>query len=247
MKATAMIVDDEGSNIDGLKQKLEQLFPEIEVVHCFQKPEDAISQLNEEQPDILFLDIQMPRINGFELLSQIRQVNFQVVFVTAYSEFALEAFKQNAVDYVLKPIDNDDLKTAVDKALDIINTNQDVEINERLINLLKDSSATTNKICIPTRKGVSFIPKSEVLHLEGYEGYTKIHLIHKVTITSSYNLGKFEKVLDNSFFKCHKSHIVCLERIRHYENEGYLVLEDDSRIPISRANRKHFLDLFSKL
>jgi len=242
---TAILIDDEISNLKGLEQKLEKLFPDIVIQHTFQKPEEAIKTLKRQQPDLVFLDIEMPRINGFDLLSQLDAIDFQVIFVTAYSEYAIEAFKQNAVDYVLKPIDDKDLIIAVNKALQAIKTKSDIESNYKLVNLLTNTVANNNKIIVPTQKGMSFIPQEEVLHLEGYEGYTRIHLIDKTTILSSYNLGKFEKLLSATFFKCHKSHIINLEKVRHFENEGYLILEDNQRVPISRANRKAFLELFS--
>ena len=241
---TAILIDDEISNLKGLEQKLGKLFPDIVIENTFQKPEEAIKVLQKQQPDVVFLDIEMPRINGFDLLTQLEIVDFQVIFVTAYSEYAIEAFKQNAVDYVLKPIDDEELVNAVNKALHIIKTKCDLESNHKLVNLLT-STISSNKIIVPTQKGMSFIPQEEVLHLEGYEGYTKIHLIDGKTIMSSYNLGKFEKLLNATFFKCHKSHVVNLEKVRHFENEGYLVLEDNQRVPISRANKKAFLEQFS--
>lgn len=241
---TAILIDDEISNLKGLEQKLGKLFPDIVIENTFQKPEEAIKTLQKQQPDIVFLDVEMPRINGFDLLSQLETVDFQVIFVTAYSEYAIDAFKQNAVDYVLKPIDDEELVTAVNKALYIVKTKSDIENNHKLVNLLS-STISSNKIIVPTQKGMSFIPEEEVMHLEGYDGYTKIHLIDGKTIMSSYNLGKFEKLLSRAFFKCHKSHIINLEKVRHFENEGYLVLEDSQRIPISRSNKKTFLELFN--
>jgi two-component system LytT family response regulator len=241
---TAILIDDEISNLKGLEQKLGKLFPDITILHTFQKPEDAIKALQVEQPDLVFLDIEMPRINGFELLTQLNTIDFQVIFVTAYSEYAIEAFKQNAIDYVLKPIDDNDLKIAVDKAQSILKAKSEAESNHKLVNLLSETISGNNKIIVPTSKGMSFIPQEEVMHLEGYEGYTKIHLTNTSIITSSYNLGKFEKLLSSKFFKCHKSHIINLEKVRHFENEGYVVLENDYRVPISKTNKKAFLSLF---
>lgn len=242
---TAILIDDEISNLKGLEQKLGKLFPDIVIENTFQKPEDAIKALQKQQPDLVFLDIEMPRINGFDLLSKLDTIDFQVIFVTAYSEYAIEAFKQNAVDYVLKPIDDEALVSAVNKAIHVIKTKNELENNYKLVNLLTNTVSNNNKIIVPTQKGMSFIPQDEVLHLEGYEGYTKIHLINGKIIMSSYNLGKFEKLLSPSFFKCHKSHIINLDKVRHFENEGYLILEDNQRVPISRANKKAFLDLFN--
>ncbi|TYB77309.1 response regulator transcription factor [Bizionia gelidisalsuginis] len=243
-KISAILIDDEITNLKGLKQKLGKLFPEIQVVHTFQKPEDAIKGLQETQPDLVFLDIEMPRISGFDVLAKLEKIEFQVIFVTAYSEYAVEAFKQNAVDYILKPIDDEDLIVAVEKAVKIVQEKKDFNTNSKLVNLLTNTLSNNKKIIVPTAKGLSFIPQEEVLHLEGYEGYTKIHLTNLTTIISSYNLGRFEKLLSNIFFKCHKSHIVNLEKVRHFENEGYLLLQNDQRVPISRTNKKAFLALF---
>ncbi|WP_055442211.1 LytR/AlgR family response regulator transcription factor [Lacinutrix himadriensis] len=242
---TAILVDDEVSNLKGLQRKIEKLFPNIQISGAFQKPEDAIEAIQQQEPNILFLDIEMPRISGFELLAKLKQVHFQVIFVTAYNEYALEAFKKNAIDYVLKPIDNTDLVEAVNKAIDIVHLKKESENNSKLVALLEENISKNNKIIVPTQKGVSFIPQDEVLHLEGYEGYTKIHLINSTTIISSYNLGKFEKLINSKFFKCHKSHIINLEKVRHFENEGYVVLENAYRVPISKTNKKAFLSLFS--
>lgn len=240
----AILVDDEISNLKGLEKKLNTLFPEIEISGMFQSPEEAINVINATQFDVLFLDIQMPRIDGFELLSRLKHINFQIIFVTAYSDYAIEAFKQSAVDYILKPIDNDDLKVAVQKALANISSEKEKQSNSKLLDLLSDT-VKKNKVIVPTAKGVSFIPEEEVMHLEGYEGYTKIHLTNKSMLTSSYNLGKFEKALGSKFFKCHKSHIINLEHVRHFENEGYIVLNNEYRVPISKTNKKAFLELFS--
>ena len=186
----------------------------------------------------------MPRMNGFELLTKLKGVNFQIIFVTAYSEYALDALKQSAIDYVLKPVDNNDLKVAVNKAISIIKEMRQNLTNTKLVELLSETITKSNKIIIPTAKGISFIPQEEVIHLEGYEGYTKFHLLNDEEMLSSYNLGKFEKALNTTSFKCHKSHIINLEKVRSFENEGYIVLENNYRVPISKANKKAFLNLF---
>lgn len=245
MKLQAILIDDEISNLKGLQQKLSKLFPDIEVLHTFQKPENAIIYLNTEQPDLVFLDIQMPRLSGFEVLAQLNTINFQVIFVTAYSEYAIEAFKQNAIDYVLKPIDDTDLTVAVNKAIMAVKKQENLNSNNELVSLLTNTLSQNKKIIIPTIKGTSFIPQDEVMHLEGYQGYTKIHLVNSTTIVSSYNIGKFSNLSKTTFFKCHKSHIINLEKVRHFENEGYLVLENDKRVPISKAHKNTFLELFN--
>ena len=241
---SAILIDDEFSSLKVLQQKVEKLFPEISILATFQKPEEAIEFIKKNKPHILFLDIQMPRINGFELLSALDGLNFQVIFVTAYNEYALAALKKSAIGYVLKPVDDEQLQDAVSKALIAIEQSKQLESNNKLIDILTDAISNKNKIIVPTAKGLSFIPQDEVLHLEGYEGYTKFHLSNKTELLSSYNLGKFEGFLGKSFFKCHKSHIVNLEKVRSFENEGYLVLESGNRVPISKANKQAFLELY---
>ncbi len=241
---TALLVDDEISSLKLLQQKVRKLFPELDILGIFQIPEDAIKFIKKTPPDILFLDVQMPRMNGFEFLSSLKVIEFQVIFVTAYSEYALKAFKQSAVDYILKPIEDHELQIAINKAFKIIELKEQHENHTKLIDILTETITGNNKLIIPTIKGLSFIPQDEVIHLEGYDGYTKIHMVLGGEIVSSYNLGKFEKTLKKVFFKCHKSHIVNLEKVRSFENEGYLVLENDNRVPISKANKKAFLKMF---
>ncbi|WP_299107821.1 LytTR family DNA-binding domain-containing protein [uncultured Winogradskyella sp.] len=241
----AILVDDEISNLKGLQKKIEKLFPNLNIVGTYQKPEAAINAIKELKPQLVFLDIQMPRINGFELLEAVKVIDFQVIFVTAFSEYAIKAFKENAIDYILKPIDNNELQIAIDKALEVIESQNSVDQNSRLLKLISATVSDNNKLIVPTAKGLSFIPQDEVLHIEGYEGYTKIHVEDNTTLTSSYNLGKFAKKMSSIFFKCHKSHIVNINKVRHFENEGYLVLDNEKRIPIARAQKKVFLELFN--
>lgn len=241
----AILIDDEQSALQGLYQKITKTFSDIEIIGSFQKPEDGLKALSNGECNLLFLDIEMPRMTGFELLEKLQHIDFHVIFVTAYSEYALDALKHSAVDYVLKPIDDDDLKIAVDKAIKCINDLEQSDHNARLVKVLSDNLNVSGKVVVPTSKGISFIPEVEVKHLEGDEGYTKIHLLDDTVLMSSYNLGKFEKSLGDTFFKCHKSHIVNLKHVRSIENEGYLVLDNSYRVPISRANKKVFLDLFS--
>lgn len=240
-----ILVDDERSALELLKRKVEFLFPNLKVAGTFQDPRKAISFIKSNSVDILFLDIEMPHLNGFEMLAQLSELSFQVIFVTAYNEYALTAIKQSAVDYILKPIDDKELVIAVQKAAEAIEKELQAESTEKLFGLLRDTMKRTHKLIVPTAKGLSLIPESEVLHLEGYEGYTRIHLVDGSTVLSSYSLGRFDRDDSKVFFKCHKSHIVNLEHVRAFENEGYLLLEKNHRVPISRTHRKAFLKLFN--
>lgn len=238
-----ILVDDEHSALQNLKKKIEKNSDNVEIVGAYQNPLEALEVINRDAPDILFLDIQMPQLNGFELLNNIEDLTSQVIFSTAYGEYALDAIKKNAVDYILKPIDNKELKNAIDKAILIIENSQKDQ-NANLVELLNKIIERDHKLKVPTLKGISFIPQDEIIHLEGYDGYTKIHLTNGKTVMSSYNLGKFSEYLDDNFFKCHKSHYVNLKEVRGIENEGFVVIGEDYRVPITKTYKQAFLDLF---
>ena len=241
----AILVDDEQKALDGLHLKINRFFPEINIVNTFQNPQKAIDFINNYQPDILFLDVEMPVLSGFDVLAQIKNPNFEVIFVTAYNNYAIEAFQHCAIGYVLKPIDNDELEIAIKNASQSITQKKALQKNEALLNKLITINSKVNKLIIPTNKGLLFIPYSEILHIEGYDGYTKIHTIDVSEIVSSYNIGKYEKLLNDNFYKCHKSHIINLQKVRAFENEGYILLDNKKRVPVSKTKRKEFIDLFS--
>ena len=238
-----ILVDDEIASLKNLERKINQFFPNLTILDKFQKPEDAILFLNTNEVSLVFLDIQMPRINGFEVLTTVKNVDFKVIFVTAYNEYALEALKKSAIDYILKPIDDDDLKVAIQKTIKLIDEENESTHNKELLELLQESISNQKKLLVPNEKGFSVIEQNDILYLEGYEGYTKINIDPERQIISSYGLGKYEQKLNANFFKTHKSYIVNLNKIIEFEKEGYVVLSNNVRIPISKKSKNELLDL----
>ena len=238
-----ILVDDEIASLKNLERKINQFFPNLTILDKFQKPEDAILFLNTNEVSLVFLDIQMPRINGFELLTTVKNVDFKVIFVTAYNEYALEALKKSAIDYILKPIDDDDLKVAIQKTIKLIDEENESTHNKELLELLQESISNQKKLLVPNEKGFSVIDQNDILYLEGYDGYTKINIDPERQIISSYGLGKYEQKLNANFFKTHKSYIVNLNKIIEFEKEGYVVLSNNVRIPISKKSKNELLDL----
>ena len=238
-----ILVDDEIASLKNLERKINQFFPNLTILDKFQKPEDAILFLNTNEVSLVFLDIQMPRINGFEVLTTVKNVDFKVIFVTAYNEYALEALKKSAIDYILKPIDDDDLKVAIQKTIKLIDEENESTHNKELLELLQESISNQKKLLVPNEKGFSVIEQNDILYLEGYDGYTKINIDPERQIISSYGLGKYEQKLNANFFKTHKSYIVNLNKIIEFEKEGYAVLSNNVRIPISKKSKSELLDL----
>lgn len=238
-----ILVDDEIASLKNLERKINQFFPNLTILDKFQKPEDAILYLNTNEVSLVFLDIQMPRINGFEVLTTVKNVDFKVIFVTAYNEYALEALKKSAIDYILKPIDDDDLKVAIQKTIKLIDEENESTHNKELLELLQESISNQKKLLVPNEKGFSVIEQNDILYLEGYDGYTKINIDPERQIISSYGLGKYEQKLNANFFKTHKSYIVNLNKIIEFEKEGYVVLSNNVRIPISKKSKNELLDL----
>lgn len=241
----AILVDDEENALKSLALKINRFYPNFNIINTFQNPTEAVAFINNNKPDILFLDVEMPVLSGFDILAEIENPDFEIIFVTAYNNYAIEAFRHCAIGYVLKPIDNDELNSAINSALKNIEQKNNLSKNNALLELLIEKSAIANKLIVPTNKGLSFIAFDKVMHIEGYDGYTRIHLTGNSEIISSYNIGKYEKMIDDNFFKCHKSHIINLQKITAFEKEGFIILEGEKRVPVSKTKRKEFIDLFS--
>ncbi len=238
---SAIIIDDEKNAMESLALKVSKYFPNISIIHKFQNPLKAVEVINKKHPHILFLDIEMPVLSGFDVLSKIKNPNFEIIFVTAYNEYAIDAIKHCAIGYIVKPIDNDELKVAIENALKNINQKSPLEKNRQLLeNLVPKGNSL---IVVPTQKGLSFIKTNDIIRFEGIDGYTNIILKNKTTILSSYSIGKFCKTDKlRNFGLAHKSHFVNLSFVKEYLNEGYIVLTNNDKIPVSKKRRVEFLN-----
>lgn len=182
----------------------------------------------------------MPVLSGFDLLSKIENPNFEIIFVTAYNEYAIEAIQHCAIGYIVKPIDNDELKNAVTNALKNIDQKSALEKNKQLLESLISNGNST--IVIPTQKGLSFIKTEDIIRFEGVDGYTKI-VLQNSSILSSYSIGKFSNSPKlSNFFSIHKSHFINLNYVSDFLNEGYIILINGDRVPIAKSKRKDFLE-----
>ncbi|MFK7949190.1 MAG: LytR/AlgR family response regulator transcription factor [Saprospiraceae bacterium] len=243
-KYTAIIVDDEERARRTLKLMLETFCPEIEVLGSYKNIPEGVLAINKLNPNIVFLDIEMPEYNGFELLGFFREVNFEIIFVTAYNQYALKAFEVSAVDYVLKPIDGDLLAKAIEKAAKRIGT---TEMQERL-DTLKTNTETEifRKIALPVSEGLLFVEVDNIVHLEAEGAYTNIYLADNQKLFVSKRLKYFEDLLQNrkAFYRCHRSFLININFVNKLNrNEGHLTLDNQKSIPLSRDKKSEFEQL----
>lgn len=236
----AILIDDEEIALKSLENKIKKNIPYIDIIFKTQDPQEGIKMINKLQPDLLFLDIDMPLISGFDVLAKVDAPNMEVIFVTAHFNYAITAIKHNAVDFILKPIDSDELITAVFRAKVSIEKKSAIESQ---LSLLKINKTNSSSIIIPTQKGLSFFKPNQIIRLEGDDGYTNIFTSEKQLILSSSNIGKFTLILANfNFFQTHKSHIINLEFIKAYHNDGLIELTNGDFVPLSKTRKKIFLE-----
>ncbi|MEZ4792216.1 MAG: LytTR family DNA-binding domain-containing protein [Gelidibacter sp.] len=241
----AVIIDDEIHCIDRIRQLLEPYKSIIQLVSTFADVELAIEGINAIQPDLLFLDVQIHAKTGFDVLKSIQQPKFEVIFTTAYEAYAVQAFKFSAVDYLLKPIAEDDFKQAIDKVTHKLETNDfSNKVEVLLSNLSKKDQH--KKISIPTVEGYSFIEVSDIIRCQSDVNYTTIFTIHNKKIIVSKTLKIFEELLaDCNFFRVHNSHLINLDYVKKYAKGkgGYVTMVDNTDIEVSTRRKDAFLKI----
>ena len=247
MSVTALLIDDERKALAILKNKLERLCPDIEIIGETQSPEEGLSLINDLKPQLLFLDVAMPEISGFDLLDKITDPSFEIIFVTAFQDYAIDAIKCCAIGYLVKPIDNKDLVNAVERAIKNIDEKTAVQKNRLLIENMGVRTFQNKKMVIPSQDGLEFVKISDIIGCEGIDGYTKIHFDNRETILSSRSIGFYSKLLENKeFYQIHKSYLINLSHIEKYLNEGYVVMSKNLKMPVSRSRRNDFLEHLKK-
>ena len=243
-----VLVDDEEYPRLLLKELLEESFPEIEIIGDADNADDAYEMIENEEPDLVFLDIAMPEKTGFDLLQMFDHPDFEVIFVTGYDQYALDAFNHFAIGYLLKPIDSSMLTEVVLNAKKRIESKKSNANIQELLQHLSSSTRKTNRIGIPTMEGLEFVEMNEIIRCEGDQKYTKVYLTNRTNILSSYNIGEFRRILEHhNFFQCHKSHLVNLNHVRKYNKEGTLHMWDDSSVPVSKRKKIEFLNQLPRL
>ena len=243
----AVIVDDELHCCQTLVTLLTRYCPMVEVVGIYHSGANALPAIKAIPPQILFLDIEMPQMNGFELLQQLPEINFELIFTTSYDQYAIKAIRFSALDYLLKPIDREELQKAVQKVVQRLAhpLSQQIEI---LLKKLHQPAVTMSKIALPTMEGLQMVPLDSIISCASDGNYTIFFLKNNKKIIASRILKEIEEMLeDHNFTRVHNSYIVNINEIEKYikGEGGYLIMSDGSSVDVSRSRKETLLKKLS--
>ena len=248
-----VLVDDEVQSCKSLAIKLKDIAEDIEIVGSFHHPDKAIAGIRKLKPELVFLDIEMPGMNGFQMLEKMEEFDFEVIFVTAYDEYTLNALRISALDYLLKPVDTELLKNALARLRKKIsmreNSSQTKDQLELLGETLKEQHAP-KRLALATLQGIVFLKINEIIRVEALSNYSTFFLINKQKIMVSKTLKEFEPILTmQNFFRISRSCIVNTDYIVKYKNEdgGVLELQDGSEISVGPNRKNELVELLSRI
>jgi two-component system LytT family response regulator len=240
----ALIVDDEYTSVDLLQWLIAQHCPDITAVKTARNIQEGLAQISTFNPDIVFLDIRMPNQSGFDMLTAIEQWNFEVIFITAYNEYAIQAIRFSALDYLLKPVEEEELIKAVErfKRKRLQAKGGGHELFRNFISNLTDKTKSQFKLALPTAGEVYYVSVAEIVRLQAERNYTRIYFSGRPPVVSAKTLKEYEELLDEyGFIRVHKSHLVNITHITRYDRDGWLQTDDGSRVEVARRKKEYLL------
>lgn len=247
----AVIVEDEMHSRESLKNLLRDFCPQVEVCGAAGSIEEAVPLILSVQPSLLFLDIELQNGTGFDLLRRLPDMDFEVIFTTAFEQYAIQAIKFSSLDYLLKPIDIDELQEAVAKALQKQNKNQNkTQLEVLMANLESQRPGAQNRICLATAEGLEFLQVEDILYCEANGSYTNFHLRDGRKIVVSKNLKEYENLLDGRpFMRVHNSFLINLREVQRFVRSegGYILMKNNAQISISPKKRDEFLQRMTSI
>jgi two-component system LytT family response regulator len=243
----AILVDDEKNSLENLQQKLQEFCPAIHIIATAQRPEEAIFLINHHKPDVVFLDIEMPRMSGFKMVEELKDVDFEIIFITAYNHYAIDAIRISAFDYLVKPVAVKDLQNSTNRLLEnrLRQTREKLDV---LKQSLSESRSQEDKIAISTTEGIDFIQVKTIVRIESNSNYSKLVLNNGHSIVVTKLLKDFEEMLTKyRFYRIHNSHLINLSCISKYirGDGGQVVMQNGDTIDVARRKKDEFLKLIS--
>jgi len=239
----SIVIDDEEDARESLRLTLEAYCPEVKIITRCASGEQGLEAIRKYQPDLVFLDVQMPHMSGFQLLEKLVEIDFKIIFVTAYDQYAIKALRFSALDYLVKPVDADELVDAIQRLKqERIQSNQD-QYGEKITNLVK-YPVSIQKLAIPTSDRIHFLDISNIIYLEANGNYTLLHLKGKKKILASKTLKEFEILLaEDNFCRVHNASLINLNYVQEYirGEGGYVRLTEGHHVDVSRRRKEEFL------
>lgn len=240
-----ILIDDEPRGLSSMQKLLEINCPEAAIIGSYTNPDEAIEMIRSMEPDLIFLDIAMPVKNGFDLLKEIKDIRFEVIFVTAHNQFMIEAFHFSALDYLLKPVEDNLLVDAVNRAKKrILEKSGNKNIETFLNNLTQKQSPQKMRLCIPSLKGFQVIELDDILYAESSGNYTNLYFLNKPMVCTSKPMHEYEKLLEDAgFVRIHKSILVNLLHVKEYlrGEGGSVILSNGHEVEVARRKKDIFL------
>lgn len=246
---TCLLIDDETDGLELLSLLIRKHCPQLQVLGQYGHPEAGITAIRERRPDLVFLDVAMPEINGFGVLEACRDIPFHLIFTTAFNEYAVKAFKYSAIGYLLKPVDQDDLKEAVQRVQQQITVRQHAQQRDILFDALQSVRPTREKIALPTSEGVVFLNIGDILYCQAEGNYTRIFLLKEQKGQMfTKQLHHVEELLpEEHFCRSHHSYLVNLKHVEAFHREHGLTMRGGQQIPVSRAQKTELLERLNRI
>lgn len=243
----SIIVDDELKSRESLKILIEDFCDNVEVCAVCQNVDEGVAAIAQFKPDVVFLDIQMQRETGFDLISKVRAIDFEIIFTTAYSEYAIKAFRFSAIDYLLKPIDIAELQQAILK-VEKRKNNSITDQLQHLLQNLKSNNVEQHKLALPTSDGLVFVKVNDILYCEASSNYTEITMADSKKYLVTRTLKEYDELLsEQNFYRIHHSSLINLNGVKKYVRGegGYVVMNDDKALDVSKRKKEGFLERIS--
>lgn len=242
-----IIIDDESKGRQALQNLMMRHCPEIQVVASCGNAKDAIDAIEELRPDLIFLDVEMPDKSGLEMLSDLQEIDFQIIFTTAHSQYAIEAFKHGAIAFLLKPVEVVELRKAVERAKENIHSPTQPIENNLLSN--QQAQLRSSKLVLSTQEGMYIIPISEIIYCESDGNYTRFFCEQNISVLISKKLGDYEKLLSShGFYRIHRQCLVNINHIRRVikQDGGAVIMSNNSKLEVSRRNKDQLYEVLAK-
>ena len=245
-----ILIDDETRCLEALAIELNEYCPQVKIIDKCTSAKDGLLSIKKNKPDLIFLDIEMPWMNGFEMLDVIEEIDFEIIFVTAYDKFAVRAFRVSAMDYILKPAGQKELKEAVDKVLEKKSDYISKDHLQTLLENIKNPSSANPKVAFPKKDGIEFIACLDVIHCQADDNYCHLILQGAKNVLLAKSIKHIEGMLkDYGFFRIHQSHLINLSHLKTFmkSDGGYVIMDNGDQLRVSRLKKEELLEVVKNI